>query len=86
VRAWNIVGTLLLANILTVAILSAPTPLRVFHNEPANVWIADAPWVWLPSVFVLAAILGHVLVYRRLRVEAASSVSAAAVLVPRGAA
>ncbi|HUQ81845.1 MAG TPA: hypothetical protein VM076_11925 [Gemmatimonadaceae bacterium] len=71
VRAWNVVGTLLLANILTVALLSAPTPFRVFRNEPANVWIAQAPWVWLPAVFVLAAILGHILVFRRLRAEAA---------------
>jgi len=70
VRVWNVVGLALLANILTVAVLSAPTPLRRFHNEPANVWIEHAPWVWLPAVFVLAAIAGHILVYRRLRYEA----------------
>ena len=73
VRTWNVVGTVLLANILVVALLSAPTPLRVFHNDPANVWITQAPWVWLPAVDVLAAVLGHVLVYRRLRHEARSS-------------
>ena len=70
VRVWNVAGSLLLANILVVALLSAPTPFRVFHNEPANVWITQAPWVWLPAVDVLAAVLGHVLVYRRLRHEA----------------
>jgi hypothetical protein len=69
VRIWNTAGIVLLANIVTIAILSAPTPLRVFHNEPANVWIEKAPWVWLPSVFVLAAIAGHIVVYRRLRAE-----------------
>ncbi len=69
VRVWNTAGIILLANILTIALLSAPTPLRVFHNEPANVWITQAPWVWLPSVFVLAAVVGHVLVYRRIRHE-----------------
>jgi hypothetical protein len=30
--------TILLANIVGVALLSAPTPLRIFMNEPANVW------------------------------------------------
>jgi len=70
VAAWNVMGALLLANVLVVALLSAPTPLRVFMNEPANTWIAHAPWVWLPAVFVPAAIAGHVLVFRRLRLEA----------------
>ena len=69
VRVWNAAGIVLLANILTIALLSAPTPLRVFHNEPANVWITQAPWVWLPSVLVLAAVVGHILVYRRIRYE-----------------
>jgi hypothetical protein len=69
-RVWNAGGTLLLVNILTIAVLSTPTPVRVFHNEPANEWIAHAPWVWLPTVFVVAAIIGHVLVFRRLRYEA----------------
>jgi hypothetical protein len=68
-RVWNAGGTLLLVNILTIAVLSTPTPVRVFHNEPANDWIAHAPWVWLPTVFVVAAIIGHVLVFRRLRHE-----------------
>jgi hypothetical protein len=69
-RAWNVLGIALLVNILAVALLSAPTPFRMFHNEPANVWITHAPWVWLPSVFVVAAITGHILVFRRLRHEA----------------
>jgi hypothetical protein len=71
VRIWNTAGVVLLANILTIALLSAPSPFRVFHNEPANVWIAQAPWVWLPAVYVFAAIVGHMLVYRRIRHELA---------------
>ena len=50
-------------------ILSAPLPFRVFWNEPANVWVTRVPWVWLPAVLVLAALLGHIVVYRRLRAE-----------------
>lgn len=71
VRVWNVAGIVLLANILTIALLSAPTPFRTFHNDPANEWIGHAPWVWLPAVYVLAAVVGHILVYRRLRHELA---------------
>jgi len=65
VLAWNTLGLALLVNIVTVAMLSAPTPFRVFMNEPANLWITRAPWVWLPAVLVLSALIGHMLVYRR---------------------
>jgi hypothetical protein len=71
VRIWNTTGIVLLANIVTIALLSAPSPFRAFHNEPANVWIAETPWVWLPTVYVFAAITGHILVYRRIRHELA---------------
>ncbi|HZI29549.1 MAG TPA: hypothetical protein VFD64_15375 [Gemmatimonadaceae bacterium] len=67
VFTWNTLGVVLLLNILVVALLSAPTKFRVFMNEPANTWITSAPWVWLPTVMVFAALLGHLLVYRRLR-------------------
>ncbi|HEV7590355.1 MAG TPA: hypothetical protein VGO40_19750 [Longimicrobium sp.] len=73
VLLWNVLGSLLLLNVLTIAILSAPTPLRVFTNEPANVWITQAPFVWLPAVFVAAALAGHIVIFRRLRLEMAAS-------------
>jgi hypothetical protein len=66
VFAWNTLGLGLLANVLIVALLSAPTPMRRFMNEPANVWVTRAPWIWLPTVFVWAAIAGQALIYRRL--------------------
>lgn len=66
VVTWNVLGLALLANIVTIAILSAPVPFRVFMNEPANVWVTRAPWVWLPTVLVMAAVLGHALLFRRL--------------------
>ena len=75
VLLWNTLGLALLVNILVVALLSTPTPMRVFMNEPANVWISRAPWVWLPAVLVLAALCGHVLVYRRLAAAPAARLS-----------
>jgi hypothetical protein len=64
VLAWNVLGLILLANIIGVALLSAPTPFRVFMNEPENTFITRVPYVWLPAVMVLAALMGHVLVSR----------------------
>ena len=64
VTLWNLLGIVLLANIVIVALLSAPTPFRAFADEPPNVWITRAPWVWLPAAMVFAAVLGHALVTR----------------------
>jgi len=76
--AWlfNGVGFALLVNVVTIAVLSMPTPLRVFHNDPPNVWVATFPFVWLPAFFVQVALLSHVLILRRLRWEAHSGGSA----------
>jgi hypothetical protein len=67
--AWNVMGCVLLTVVVTVAILSTPTPIRMFHNEPANVWITWFPFVWLPCLFVALALVGHILIFRRLRAE-----------------
>lgn len=64
ILAWNLGGLLLLINIVMVAILSMPTPLRQFPNEPANLFVSTAPYVWLPTFLVQAAWLGHLLVFR----------------------
>ena len=72
VFVWNTLGLTLLANVLIVALLSAPTPMRQFMNEPANIWVTRAPWIWLPTVLVWAAIAGQTLVYRRLWSERAA--------------
>ncbi len=69
VRMWNLLGALLLVNVVVIAWLSTPTPLRVFKNSPANVWIARPPYIWLPTVMVAFAILGHIVLFRRLRLE-----------------
>lgn len=64
---WNCVGLALLLNIVVIAILSMPTPLRRFHNEPANSFIAYFPYIWLPTFLVQVALFGHLLVFRWLR-------------------
>ena len=64
---FNLVGLALLINIVTIAILSTPMPIRKFFNEPANTFIAYFPYVWLPTFLVQAAWFGHLLVFRWLR-------------------
>lgn len=64
--AWNIVGLLLLANIVTIAILSAPSPIRVFMNEPANVAVTWFPISWLPGLLVPLAYYLHFMSIRQI--------------------
>lgn len=66
ILVWNCAALALLANIVTIAVLSAPTPLRAFANEPANTFVTRLPWVWLPGFLVPAALLGHLLTFRKL--------------------
>ncbi|MDQ3002327.1 MAG: hypothetical protein M3Y08_13835 [Fibrobacterota bacterium] len=70
IMIWNLTGFILLINIMTVAILSIPGPMRRFHNEPANTLVLHFPYVWIPAIFVLSAFLGHLLILRKLRLTA----------------
>ena len=64
--AWNVMGLLLLVNVVTIAILSTPL-FRYFGDERLNVWVTYPPFVWLPAVLVLAALAGHLIIFRALR-------------------
>lgn len=64
---WNILGLVLLANIVTVAVLSTPTPFRRFTEGPPNLLPSTFPFVWLPSFLVQVALGSHLLVFRQLR-------------------
>jgi hypothetical protein len=64
---WNLVGLGLLVNIVAVAVLATPTPFRQFTSGPPNLVPSTFPFVWLPSFLVQLALIGHLLVFRRLR-------------------
>ncbi len=66
---WNILSLGLLINIVGIAILSLPTPFRVFMNEPANTIIAYFPFVWLPGLLVPLAYGLHFLSLRQLMMK-----------------
>lgn len=63
VLTWNVLGLALLLNIVTIAILSTPR-FAYFGEERLNVWVTYPPFVWLPSVMVLAALAGHLVIFR----------------------
>jgi len=65
VLLYNIGGLLLLINVLVIAVLSMPTPLRVFHNEPANTLLAYFPYIYLPGVLVPLAYTLHIFSLRQ---------------------
>lgn len=64
---WNVLGLVLLANIVTVAVLSTPTPFRRFTEGPPSLLPSTFPFVWLPSFLVQLALGSHLLLFRQLR-------------------
>jgi hypothetical protein len=63
IAAWNLAGFALLVNIVAIAILSTPL-FAAFGPEHVTNLVTYPPFVWLPTVLVLAAFMGHVLVWR----------------------
>ena len=66
---WNIVCLLLLFNIVSIAVLSAPTVVQKLAFEQPNIAILYFPFVWLPSVVVPLVLLSHLASIRRLLTE-----------------
>jgi len=64
--AYNVIGILLLLNVLVIAVLSMPTPLRYFMNEPSATLVAQFPFILLPGVLVPVAYALHIFSLRQL--------------------
>jgi hypothetical protein len=63
---WNVVCIGLLLNIVIIAVLSTPSPWRVFSNEPANYIVTYFPISWLPGLLVPLAYYLHSLSLKQL--------------------
>jgi hypothetical protein len=68
--AWNVLGLALLINVVVVAILGTPR-IRYFGDDHLNTWVTYTPFVWLPAIMVLAALAGHLVIFRALAVSTA---------------
>lgn len=64
---WNILGIVMLLNVVVHGLLSAPLPFQVFFTDPPNIFFAYFPYIWLPGFVVPSAIFFHILSIRKLR-------------------
>lgn len=66
-QGWNLLmGAVLVVTVVT-GILAAPSPFRQIMGDPPNGFVAGFPFVWLPTILVFSAWLGHIVLFRRLR-------------------
>lgn len=56
---WNLVSLGLLFNIVTIAILSLPTPFQQFGFGQPNMAVFHFPFVWLPACVVPLVLFAH---------------------------
>lgn len=63
---WNVICLGLLLNIVAIAILSTPSPWRVFMNDPANYIVTYFPISWLPGFLVPLAYYLHFMSIRQM--------------------
>lgn len=65
-RAWNLLGIILLTIIVITAILSAPGPQQLINFDQPNVAILRVPFILLPSVIVPVVYYAHFVALKRL--------------------
>jgi hypothetical protein len=65
--AWNLLGMACLAVIAVLAVLTSPN-VHAFGTAPEHInsWVLYFPYSLLPSILVSMAVLGHVLLTRKL--------------------
>ena len=71
--AWNLICIGLLANIVVIAILSAPFPFQQFAFDQPNIAILYFPYVWLPCCIVPLVLLSHLASIRTLLLQKGSN-------------
>jgi hypothetical protein len=57
--AYNVVGLILLFNIVSIAVLSLPSPFQQLSFETPNRAVAYFPYIWLPAIVVPIVLFSH---------------------------
>lgn len=57
--AYNIVGLLLLANIVIIAIMALPSPMQSIAFDQPNRAVLYFPYIWLPTIVVPVVLFSH---------------------------
>jgi hypothetical protein len=63
---WNLVCLGLLLNIVTIAVLSLPTPFQQLAFDQPNIGVTQFPFVWLPGIVVPLVLVAHLAALRQL--------------------
>ena len=63
---WNIMGVVLLSNIVRLGLLSTPGPFQQLSFKQPNVALLHFPYVWLPAFVVPTVLLAHLAALRQL--------------------
>ncbi|MCK8521552.1 hypothetical protein M0D21_08230 [Aquimarina sp. D1M17] len=67
---WNFTCLGLLINILTIAVLSAQTPLQTLAFDQPNIGVTYFPFVWLPALIVPIVFYSHLSsIFQLLRIK-----------------
>ena len=61
-RAWNVLGILLLLNIIVTAILSVDTPFQVFGHDQPNTAVLGLPFGYLACYVAPAVLFSHLII------------------------
>lgn len=56
---WNILALGLLANIVTIAVLSFQGPMQRLAFEQSNIGVTYLPFIWLPAIVVPIVLFAH---------------------------
>ena len=57
--AFNLIGLALLANVVTIAILSLPTPIQQLNFDQPDRAVLYFPYIWLPTIVVPIVLFAH---------------------------
>jgi hypothetical protein len=64
--AYNLLGLALLINIVTIAVMSLPTPLQSMSFDQPNRAVLFFPYIWLPLIIVPIVFFSHLAALWRL--------------------
>jgi hypothetical protein len=62
--AWNILGLILLLNVVIHGILSVPFPFQQFGLDQPNIAMLHAPYLLLPGLIVPVVLFSHLAAIR----------------------
>jgi len=65
---WNVLGLLVLANVVLRAVFTTPGPLNLIRAEVPDLMIGTFPFMFIPGFFVPLAVVLHVLALRQISI------------------